>query len=81
MKISQGTGYGYSPGVDIDLTCIEVYHAISAWLVAHGVYIDGSRTLTINGEPCKAGRVYVDPGGFVITPGGRKISGTRGRRK
>lgn len=73
-------GYGsvpteYGPGVNIKLTGDEVARAIDAWLVARGVHVDGPRTVTVNGKLCKAGRIYVDPGGFVITPRGRKVSG------
>lgn len=70
MKITHGnvkTEFG--PGVDIDLTGDEVALAISSWLVAHGVHVEGARTITVNGELCEHGNVYVDPSGFVINEG------------
>ena len=76
MKIDYGNGTTeYGPGVNIELTGDEVATAIMAWLVARRVHVDGARTVTVNGRLCAAGRVYVDPGGFVITPKGRKLSG------
>lgn len=59
----------------IGLTGDEVATAIDAWLVAHGVVVSGPRTITVNGEQCHLGKVYVDPSGFVITPEGNKLSG------
>jgi hypothetical protein len=76
MRIRYGKGTTeYGPGVDIQLTGDEVATAVMAWLVAHGVHVDGPRTVTVNGELCQRGRVYVDPEGFAITPRGRKFSG------
>jgi hypothetical protein len=76
MKIAHGDGpTKYGPGVNIDLTGAEVARAIFAWLVAKGVHVDGPRTVTINGQLCEVGQVYVDPSGFVITSRGRKVSG------
>jgi hypothetical protein len=76
MKIQFGRGKTqYGPGVQIDLTGDEVAIAIHAWLVAHGVHINGPRTITVNGELCEHGEVYVDPGGFVIGPDGDQFSG------
>ncbi len=67
MQVDYGNGETrYGPGVDIKLTGNEVAMAIDAWLVAHGVHVNGPRTITVNGHLCKAGRVYVDPSGFVI---------------
>lgn len=78
MKIKYGKGNSeFGPGVDIDLNGDEVALAVSAWLVAHDVHIDGPRTITVNGELIELGNVYVDPSGFVIHEG-EKISG-RGR--
>ena len=72
MKIKHGKGKTeYGPGVEIKLTGSEVATAIDAYLVAHGVYVSGSRTITVNGELCETGRVYVDPSGFVVTDGKR----------
>ena len=78
MNIQYGAGKTeYGPGVEINLTGDEVACAIDTYLVAHGVYVSGARTITINGELCRPARVYVDPSGFVIDHGhdGEKISG------
>jgi hypothetical protein len=48
--------------------------AIEAWLVAHGVHVRGARTISVNGELCEAGEVYVDPGAFVMA-GGKRWNG------
>lgn len=75
MQIRFGEGKTeYGPGVSIDLNGNEVAIAIHAFLVAHGIYVDGARTVTVNGELCEKGRVYVDPSGFVIA-NGEKWSG------
>jgi hypothetical protein len=75
MKVEYGKGRTeYGPGVSITMTGEEVATAIHSWLVAHGVYINGARTVTINGELCQMGEVYVDPSGFVIFQG-EKFSG------
>lgn len=76
MNIQHGNGpTEYGPGVSIELDGNEVATAIDAWLVAHGVHVSGPRTITVNGELCEAGQIYVDPSGFVITPKGKKVSG------
>lgn len=75
MIIKHGKGRTeYGPGVSIQLTGAEVATAIDAWLVAHNVYVQGPRTVTVNGELCEDGHVYVDPSGFVINDG-EKIDG------
>lgn len=75
MEIERGRGKTkYGPGVDIKLTGDEVATAIMAYLLSHGVYINGPRTITVNGELCKEGNTYVDPSGFVIYDG-EKIDG------
>jgi hypothetical protein len=75
MRVGRGAGRTqYGPGVSIELTGDEVATAIYAYLVARGVHVDGARTVTVNGELCESGRVYVDPSGFVIHRG-EKISG------
>jgi|GEM_PF-1216954 len=77
MKIEYGNGSTkFGPGVDIKLTGSEVATAISSWLVAHGVHIDGAKTIKVNEELIKDGRVYVDPEGFVIDYDGRKFLGS-----
>ena len=76
MKIDYGKGKTeYGPGVEIKLSGNEVARAISAYLVARGVHVNGPRTITVNGELCDYGRVYVDPSGFVINKKGEKLSG------
>ena len=75
MNIEYGKGMTeYGPGVRINLSGDEVVQAVSDYLVAHGVHVNGARTVTVNGSPCGDGRVYVDPSGFVIAEG-KKYSG------
>jgi hypothetical protein len=74
MRIKNGEGKTeYGPGVSIELTGDEVATAIDAWLVAHNVHVNGSRTITVNGELCDRGHVYVDPEGFVVDANGKKF--------
>lgn len=81
MEISFGKGKTkYGPGVQIDLTGAEVATAIYAFLTAHGVYISGPATISVNGELCESGEVYVDPSGFIISDG-EKWSGSGERIK
>lgn len=81
MIVKHGEGRTeYGPGVSIELTGDEVAVAIDAYLVAHGIYVSGPRTVTVNGELCDCGRVYIDPSGYVITADGKRISG-RGHTK
>ncbi len=82
MKIKHGNGHTeYGPGVDIALSGEEVATAIMAYLVARGVCVDGPRTVTVNGELCESGRIYVDPSGFVINEKGVRYSGRGGKIK
>lgn len=75
MIIKHGIGKSeFGPGVSIELTGDEVATAIDSYLVAHNVYVDGPRTIRVNGKLCNKGSVYVDPSGFVINKG-NKISG------
>jgi hypothetical protein len=75
MEIEYGNGQTkYGTGVSIDLSGDEVATAIDAWLVSQCVCVHGPRTITVNGELCKDGHVYVDPSGFVVA-GGKKFSG------
>jgi len=70
MDVRYGEGdTKYGPGVSIDMTGDEIATAIEAYLMAHGVHIDGPRTITVNSKLCEAGHVYVDPSGFVIDNG------------
>ncbi len=72
MNVGFGGGKTeYGPGVSIEMTGDEVVIAISAYLVAHGIHVDGARTVTVNGSLCECGEVYVDPEGFVISDGKR----------
>jgi hypothetical protein len=68
VSVNKGT-IKYGPGIDIDLTGDEIAMAILAYLVAHNIHIDGPRTVTVNGELCGSGNIYVDPSGFVIRDG------------
>ncbi len=66
MKVSLGNGKSnYGTGVQIDLTGDEVAEAIDMYLKAKGVIVEGPRTVTVNGELCDKGGVYVDPSGKV----------------
>ncbi len=70
MEINYGKGTTeYGPGVEINLSGSEVATAVLAYLVSHGVYISGPRTININGELIECGSIYVDPSGFVIRDG------------
>ncbi len=70
MKVQYGRGKTeYGTGVQIDLSGDEVATAIDAYLVAHGIHVNGARTITVNGGLCEEGEVYVDPSGFVISDG------------
>lgn len=72
MKVKFGKGKSnYGPGVSIKLTGDEVAIAIDAYLVAHGIHVSGARTITVNGDLCVQGHVYVDPSGFVMSDGKR----------
>lgn len=70
MKIKKGKGKSkYGKGVDIKLTGDEVARAIMTYLTAKGVYISGARTITVNGELCQIGNIYIDPSGFCMHKG------------
>lgn len=72
MKVAFGSGTTkYGPGVTIDLTGEEVAMAIEAYLVAHDIHVRGPRTITVNGELCESGNVYVDPSSFAMVNGER----------
>lgn len=77
MKIKKGKGTTeYGKGVDITLSGEEVARAIMTYLTAKGVYISGARTITVNGELCESGRIYIDPSGFCIDKKGKKWDGS-----
>lgn len=70
MNITFGKGTTeYGPGVQIDLTGTEVATAIHTYLTAHNIHIDGPATISVNGELCKEGSIYVDPSGDVVAHG------------
>ena len=70
MEIKFGAGKTkYGTGVQINLTGEEVATAIMTYLVAHGVHIQGSRTITVNDELCDYGGIYVDPSAKVYSKG------------
>jgi hypothetical protein len=72
MNVQFGKGTTkYGPGVEINLTGEDVALAIDAYLVAHNIHVRGARTISINGELCEFGEVYVDPGAFVMHEGKR----------
>lgn len=72
MNVGFGKGpTEYGPGVLIELDGAEIATAIMAYLLAHDVYVSGPRTVTVNGELCESGRVYVDPSGFAMVDGQR----------
>jgi hypothetical protein len=76
MKVSLGSGKTeYGAGVDITLKGKDVAKAIMAYLVAHGIHVEGARTITVNGELCEFGNIYVDPSGYVIHKG-KKYDGS-----
>lgn len=76
MKIKKGKGTTeYGKGVEIKLTGDEVATAIDAYLVARGVSVSGPRTITVNGELCEEGEIYIDPSGFCIDKKGKKFDG------
>lgn len=76
MKIKKGKGTTkYGKGVNITLSGEEVARAIMTYLTAKGVYISGSRTISVNGELCEKGEIYVDPSGFCIDKKGKKFDG------
>ncbi len=68
MRITPVAG-AYGTAVKIVLSGNDVATAIDAWLVANNVTVDGARTITVNGELCSKGVVYVDPSGRVIRKG------------
>lgn len=62
MNIQFGKGKTqFGPGVQIDLTGNEVAMAIYTYLTAHSIIIAGPATISVNGEMCEVGSVYVDP--------------------
>jgi len=79
MQVKFGNGKTeQGPGVEILLDGNELATAIEAYLVSHGVHVRGPRTITVNGELCESGRIYVDPSGLAMVNGERwNGTGTR----
>ena len=72
MRVERGNGKTkWGPGVNIKLTGCEVATAIDTFLISHGIYVGGPRTITVNGDLCNEGSIYVDPSGFVVDNGKR----------
>ena len=70
MKVKFGKGKTkYGTGVQIKLSGSDVAMAIDAYLVAHDINVSGPRTITVNGQLCEKGNVYVDPSGKVVYNG------------
>ena len=70
MNIRYGEGKThYGPGLAIELTGDEVATAIDAYLTAQNVITSGPRTISINGQLCEKGLIYVDPSGYVFLDG------------
>jgi len=61
----------HGAGVLISLSGKDVARAIDSYLVAHGIIVDGPRTVRVNNQLCEIGRVYVDSSGAVIKKGKR----------
>jgi hypothetical protein len=81
MEVRWGNGdTEYGPGIEIALTGEDVARAIEAYMVSHGIHHSGPRTITVNGELCKNGAVYVDPSEVVVDSDGRTWIG-RGNGK
>ena len=81
MKIKKGKGITeFGTGINIELTGDELAHAIYTFLYAKDVHINGSATVTVNGEKCKSASIYVDPSGYVIKKGGM-INGRTGKKE
>jgi hypothetical protein len=59
----------HGTAVKIVLSGNDVAVAIDAWLVARRVIVVGARTISVNGELCSHGEVYVDPSGYVLRKG------------
>lgn len=78
MKIDKGKGTSeFGTGINIEMSGEELAHAVSTYVHSRGIHIDGSRTITVNGELCESASIYVDPCGSLIIDG-RKISGRTG---
>lgn len=76
MNVKLGKGKTiYGTGVDVELSGDEVAQAIMTYLMAHGVTVSGARTVFVNGNLCKNGKVYVDPSGFVMGIDGKRYEG------
>ena len=68
VRYGEGTSE-FGPGVAIEFPGDDVAVAIIEWLASQGVTITGPRTVRVNGDRCRIGRVYVDPSGGVVADG------------
>jgi hypothetical protein len=66
---------GDGTGVLVELTGNEIARAVDLLVYSQGVIVRGPRTVTVNGDSCRSGRVRVDPYGFVIAKG-KKLRGS-----
>jgi hypothetical protein len=58
----------------IELDGAEVAEAIDAWIIGRGVYVSGERAVTVNGEICHTGQIYIfSPASLAVTPIGEKM--------
>lgn len=67
--------HGSDHCVKIQLSRDEVATAIRAYLVAHGVHIEGPRSTCTDGNGVL---IYVDPSGYVISDGTLYRGGVKG---
>ena len=81
MKVKKGKGTSeFGTGIKIELTGDELAHAIDMFLYYKKVYVDGARTIRVNGERCDSASIYVDPSGSLMKKGVR-ISGRTGKKE
>lgn len=64
----------HGSGVSVHLDGKEVATAIDAWLTAHGIRINGPKTIMVNGQLCEQGHVHADSPSYLEV-NGEKISG------
>jgi hypothetical protein len=72
LEVRYGEGKTeFGPGVTIEFPGADVVEAITDWLTSKGVTMTGPRSIKVNGERCRIGRIYVDPSGEVVANGQR----------
>ena len=77
MKAQKGNGQTkYGPGLKIILSAEEVALAISAYIVAMNIHIEGPRSISVNEDLIEGGEIYVDPSGSIIENGERFLGRT-----